>query len=141
MMNESNELDDGMTVVQRLEDIPKFANEAEEAAFWSTHALAAHLFTRRGPRPGSLAEKRSKQRFEPHAVYSRDADAVYVYLRWGRGSKTKHLDRARLVDFADDGTVLGVQVLNVREGIDLCDLPERERVADLQKDLDVHVLV
>lgn len=45
---------DGLTVFERLEEIPKFANEDEEDDFWATHTLASHLFTRRGQRPGSL---------------------------------------------------------------------------------------
>lgn len=136
----TSELDDGMAIVERREDIPKFASEADEAAFWSTHTLADHLLSRRGPRPGSLAEKLSKQRFVPHAVYSQDADAVYVYLRWGGSSRTRELDQTRLVDLAEDGTVTGVQFLNVSKGIDLREVPECERVVDLLKDLDVHLL-
>jgi len=136
----TNELDDGLIVVERQEDIPKFASEAEEAAFWSTHALGNRLFTHRGPRPGGLVEKLSKLRFQPRAVYDRDADAVYVYLYWGRSGKTKKLDRSRLLDFGDDGRLIGVQFLKASKGIHLRGVPDPERVADLLKDLDLHIL-
>ena len=136
----TDEQNGSMAVVERWEDIPRFANEAEEATFWSTHALGERLLTRRGPRPGSLAEKLSKLRFQPHTVYSRDADAVYVYLRWGRGTKAKKLDQARLVDFADDGAVIGVQFLGASRGIDLRGIPERWQVATLLEGLDLPIL-
>ena len=32
--------------IERMEDIPSFASEAEERAFWDTHDLAGHLFER-----------------------------------------------------------------------------------------------
>lgn len=136
-MNGSDE--DG--IVKQREAIPKFANEAEEAAFWSTHSLAHRLFTRRGPRPGSTAEKLSRQRFKPHATFSQGADAIYVYLTWGRSAKARVIDDFRLVDYARDGSLIGVRFLNVSRGVDLNGVPERDRVASLLNDLslDLHV--
>ena len=57
-----------LILVRKLEDIPKFADEDEEDEFWSTHELAEHLYTRRGPSPRSrcilglppLKEERSR---------------------------------------------------------------------------------
>lgn len=59
-----NEEDDneGMTVIQSMDEIPQFTNEDEEDAFWQTHTLASHLWIRRGLRPGSLAAKIASKR-------------------------------------------------------------------------------
>jgi hypothetical protein len=35
--------DEGLTVIEREDDIPQFASEAEEAVFWSTHTLSDEL--------------------------------------------------------------------------------------------------
>jgi predicted DNA binding CopG/RHH family protein len=36
-----------MTTVKRPEDIPQFASEAEEAAFWDTHTLGDAMWARK----------------------------------------------------------------------------------------------
>ena len=136
-----SDVEDATTIVERREDIPKFATEAEEVAYWSTHALADHLFTRRGQRPGSVAERLSMQRFKPHAVFSEEADAAYVYLVWGRVVRSQALGDSRVVDYTGDGSVSGIRFLNVSEGIDLSGLPERDRVVDLLKDLKPNLRV
>ena len=136
-----DKLDDGMIVVERREDIPPFLNEEDEAAYWDTHTLAPHLFTRRGPRQGSLAEKLSQRSFKPHAVLSRDMDAVYVYLRWGRPAVSRELDGRRLIDYAGDGSVIGVRFLQVSRGMDLSGVPEHDQIRILleQHSPPIHV--
>jgi CopG antitoxin of type II toxin-antitoxin system len=37
------------TTIHSLEDIPSFASEDEEAAFWSTHELSEELLANMGP--------------------------------------------------------------------------------------------
>jgi len=55
--------DEEMTVVTSWAEVPRFASEEEEAAFWDTHTLADQLWSkRRGPRPGSLAARLAEQR-------------------------------------------------------------------------------
>lgn len=132
---------DGDGIVERREAIPKFASEAEEAAFWSTHSLADHLFTRQGPRPGSVVEKLSRQRFKPHATFSKDADAIYVSLAWGRPARTRVLDDARSMDYADDGSLIGLRFLSASKGLDLSDIPERDQVVSLLKELNANLHV
>lgn len=132
MMGKSN-----TRIVRRWQDVPKFRSEAEEVEFWDSHTPVAELFTGRGPRPGSLAEKLSQQRFRPHAVYSRDDDALYLYLAWGRRGKSTDIDATRRVDYGIDGAVTGVQFLNASKGLDLSDVPERERVEAMVKVLDL----
>lgn len=126
-------LDDGMIVVEHRKDIPKFTNEEEERAFWDTHTLAPSLFTRRGPRPGGLLEKVSRDRFKPHVVMSKEADAAYVYLRWGRPACSKELGNGRIVDYADGGQVLGVRFLRVSHGLEVDDIPEHDEIRALLK--------
>lgn len=38
-----------LTTIHRLEEIPTFANEAEEQAFWSTHELSDELWDQAEP--------------------------------------------------------------------------------------------
>ena len=130
----------GSKIVRDWADVPKFASEAEEQAFWDWHTPAAELFDRRGHRPGSIAEQLARKRFRPHAVYSRDDDAVYVYLAWGRRGETRDLDRGRRVDYATDGTVTGVQFLHASKGLHLKGVPEPEHVRSLVKDLGLPIL-
>lgn len=50
--------DEEMIVVNSWDEVPHFASEEDEANFWDTHTLAEHLWSkRRGPPPGSLAER------------------------------------------------------------------------------------
>jgi predicted DNA binding CopG/RHH family protein len=42
MKNKKNK----MTVVNRMEDIPEFASEAEEQDYWQSHSLAPKLFSK-----------------------------------------------------------------------------------------------
>ena len=53
---------EGTILIQNEDEIPQFANEDEEDAFWETHTLAHHFFTYRGPRPGSALERIAKRR-------------------------------------------------------------------------------
>lgn len=63
--------------------------------------------------------------------YDPEADAVYVKLRGAVGAiRSKRLDESRVVDYDDEGSVVGVEFLFVSRGIRLEDVPEREEVAD-----------
>jgi uncharacterized protein YuzE len=61
--------------------------------------------------------KRTEVRYDP------EADALYVQLSEGAIAKTTSLGDLRLIDWDDDGGVVGVEFLGVSEGIDLHDLP------------------
>lgn len=59
------------------------------------------------------------------------ADAVYVRLDpdvAGRRFRTRRLDARRLVDVAADGTVLGVELLDISSGVDLAGLPVADEI-------------
>ena len=62
----------------------------------------------------------------PTIDYSPESDAVYVTLTDKPASRQKFLDDYRIVDLAEDGSVVGVEFLGVSGGIDLTDLPEQD---------------
>ena len=65
------------------------------------------------------------------AEYDPEADAIYVRLSDAPLVRTIQLGAARNIDVAADGSVVGVEFLGVRGGIDLSDIPERETVERL----------
>jgi len=64
----------------------------------------------------------SEMGFEP-VVYDREADTLYVRLNDKTISFTTPLDDLRMLDRAADGTLVGVEFIDVSGGIDLHDLP------------------
>ena len=41
--------DEGLEIVERLEDVPAFAHEDDEARYWATHALGDAILDQMGP--------------------------------------------------------------------------------------------
>ncbi|MPZ23931.1 MAG: DUF2283 domain-containing protein [Dehalococcoidia bacterium] len=64
-------------------------------------------------------------------AYDEEADAIYVYLRELSVTRTERLDDIRLIDYSDDGAVVGIEFLSVSEGIDLADIPFARTVEKL----------
>jgi uncharacterized protein YuzE len=67
---------------------------------------------------------------KPVLEYDETVDAAYIRL--GRGSFAHHarLDDARGIDYATDGSVMGVEILSpARKGVNLDDLPRRDELA------------
>ena len=60
--------------------------------------------------------------------FDRQADAIYIYLTHEPYSYGQDLDDLRRVDFSADGKPMGIELLCVRKGIDLRDLPSRAEV-------------
>jgi uncharacterized protein YuzE len=75
----------------------------------------------------------------PTLTHDAEADAVYVRLAEGRVERTVPLDDLRLVDYAADSSVIGVELLDVSDGVDLRGLPSAEVIAQLLPD-EVRVL-
>lgn len=68
----------------------------------------------------------------PRMTYNKDADAAYIYLREGLPvAQTKNLDGVRLIDYAEDASPVGIELLDVREGVNLDGLPERDAIERL----------
>lgn len=57
-----------------------------------------------------------------HADYDREADALYIQLRDGEVARTIEVDDSRILDLADDGTVVGIEVLYPAENLAIASL-------------------
>ena len=56
------------------------------------------------------------------------AGALYVRLSESAVHETREFGDFRMVDYADDGAVVGVEFLQIAGGIDLGGLPEHRRL-------------
>jgi uncharacterized protein YuzE len=66
------------------------------------------------------------------AEYSREVDAIYIWLRRGvERAFGRKLDDSRYIDFGEDGQPIGIELLNVSRGVETDGLPEKEAVEDL----------
>ena len=63
--------------------------------------------------------------------YDRIADAIYIYLSDAPYAYGENLDHERRIDFAKDGTPIGVELLCVSEGVITNDLPHRGEIERL----------
>jgi uncharacterized protein YuzE len=68
-------------------------------------------------------------------TYSPRADALYIYFGQHRrveGSDELSSDQSiRVVDYSADGSVVGVEILGTKNGIDVTGLPRAEEIAGL----------
>ncbi len=60
-----------------------------------------------------------------------DSDALYVRLSDEPYHHGKDLDAERRVDFAADGTPIGVEITCLSAGVRLNDLPNRDEIGDI----------
>ena len=63
-------------------------------------------------------------------TYDQDADAAYVAFSRSDTSRQTRLDDGRIIDYAADGSVVGVEILSPSRGIDLDGIPRGREVAD-----------
>ena len=75
------------------------------------------------------------------ATFDREADAVYVKLSDRPYAFGEDLDRERRVDYASDGTPIGVELFCVSEGVDLSNAPRTDEVGDALRRLGIRTLV
>lgn len=61
-------------------------------------------------------------------TYDREADAIYIKLADGHYAYGQDLDDSRRVDFDANGAPIGIELLNVSDGVDVADLPARPAV-------------
>jgi uncharacterized protein YuzE len=71
----------------------------------------------------------------PVITYSESADALYLQLAEADVASTIPVDDARIVDYAADGSVVGVEFLGASAGLRLEGLPQRDRLEGLIKGL------
>ncbi len=60
-----------------------------------------------------------------------EADAIYVRLRDLPYAYGEDIDHERRIDYAADGTPIGVELLDVSRGVNLDDLPEQTALGSL----------
>lgn len=63
--------------------------------------------------------------------YDQAADAVYISLRRKPYARGTDLDDSRRVDYGDDGSPIGIELLTVSLGVNLDNLPEAHEVGKL----------
>ncbi|MBL7125271.1 MAG: DUF2283 domain-containing protein [Dehalococcoidales bacterium] len=71
--------------------------------------------------------------------YDREADALYVYLSDKPYAYGRDLDNERRIDYAADGTPIGIELLSVSKGVNPDDLPEQSEVIDLLESQNIKI--
>ncbi|MEX0683449.1 MAG: DUF2283 domain-containing protein [Dehalococcoidia bacterium] len=79
--------------------------------------------------------------FRPYAKHDPDADAIYVVLLDADVTRSHTLDDFRIIDYSDDRRVVGVEFLGVGGGIDLQDIPHREKVEKAIHELNLGIKI
>ena len=74
------------------------------------------------------------------AAYDSEGDSLYVYLSDAEVVRTQALDGLWMSDWAADGRVVGIEFLDVSDGVDLQDVPAAATVAQLISDFHFPVL-
>lgn len=74
------------------------------------------------------------------AEYDPEADAIYVWLEDAPYAYGEDLDPQRRIDYAQDGTPVGIELLNVSSGVKLDHLPFSDMVEKLLRTREVPVL-
>ena len=67
----------------------------------------------------------------PYITHDREVGATYVYLSGAVITETRELDDHRMVDYAADGSAVGVEFLGVIRMPDLDGIPQREAIEPL----------
>ena len=73
------------------------------------------------------------------AEYDPGADALYVYFSSRAYSHGRDLDAGRRIDYAADGSVVGVELLSPSVGVDLTGLPNPTTIAAVLRHLNLPV--
>jgi len=63
--------------------------------------------------------------------YDKEADAIYVHLGSKPYARGEDLDDTRRVDYASDGTAVGVEFLYVGQGVNLQGIPRADEVREI----------
>jgi uncharacterized protein YuzE len=71
--------------------------------------------------------------------YDADADCVYITINKLEYAYSEELDETRFVDHAEDGTVIGIELLYVSGGVDVSGLPYEAEVSNLLKENNLKV--
>ena len=69
--------------------------------------------------------------FRPHARYKEEVDVLYVYLMEEAATRSEELDANRIIQQTGYAKPVHIEFLHASAGIDLTDIPEKERVHQL----------
>ena len=73
--------------------------------------------------------------------YDKEANALYIWLNDKPYAYGEDLDRERRIDYASDGTPIGIELLCVSSGVSFNHLPQPDKIAQLLQDIKIKVLV
>ncbi len=71
--------------------------------------------------------------------YDKEADAIYIYLGDKSYGYGRDMDDERRIDYASDGTPVGVELLRVSSGVNLRGLPSAREIAQTLKEKGINV--
>jgi len=71
--------------------------------------------------------------------YDPEADSAYIRINDLPYSYSKEVDDTRFIDYADDGTVMGIELLYVGSGVDVTDLPYQDEVSKILEEHQVKI--
>ena len=72
-------------------------------------------------------------------TYDQEADAIYITFSDKPVASTKALDDMRVIDYAADGSAVGIELLCVSEGVMTDDLPYVKDVSHLLEGIKVKI--
>jgi uncharacterized protein YuzE len=73
--------------------------------------------------------------------YDESVDAAYITVSEARWDHQVRLDDSRGIDYAANGSVIGIEILSPRrKGVDLEGLPFRDEIARLMQSVSFRVL-
>lgn len=72
--------------------------------------------------------------------YDRNADAAYFLFSSSDSVRQVPLDDSRVIDYAEDGSVVGVEILSPSRGVDLVGVPRAQEIARALRRLGFHVI-
>jgi uncharacterized protein YuzE len=71
--------------------------------------------------------------------YDPEANALYIHLAARPYSHGRDLDPERRVDYAADGTAIGIELTCVRSGVNIESLPASEQITEILHSLDIPI--
>jgi len=66
-------------------------------------------------------------------TYDKEADAIYITLSDEPYSYTKVLDDSRNINYAEDNTPIGIELLYVSSGVNIVNLPNERTIEQVIK--------
>jgi len=72
-------------------------------------------------------------------TYDQEADAIYITFSDKPVASTRALDDMRVIDYAADGSPVGIELLCVSEGVITDDLPYMKDVLHLLEGIQVKI--